>query len=150
MHSLIHTVQPIACVWECACVWERVRLQIGCTRRADRVAQRHKQNTFKTYAKGGSFIWRLFLETFDLVPGVVPPYLRSAVLEDRSSHPPDERPPGCFILPSNCLGQSHPPDERWGAGVETQKNVRGEIGGWGRVPFNEPYAPSLSTIYDGA
>jgi len=41
-------------------------------------------------------------------------------------------------------------DERRGAGVETQKNVRGEIGGWGRVPFNEPYAPSLSTIYDGA
>ena len=38
--------------------------------------------------------------------------------------------------------------ERWGAGVETQKNVRGEIGGWGRVLFNEPYAPSLSTIYD--
>ena len=41
-------------------------------------------------------------------------------------------------------------DERWGAGVETQKNVRGDIGGWGRVPFNETYAPSLSTIYDGA
>ena len=40
--------------------------------------------------------------------------------------------------------------ERWGAGVETQKNLRGEIGGWGRVPFNETYAPSLSTIYDGA
>ena len=40
--------------------------------------------------------------------------------------------------------------ERWGAGVETQKNVRREIGGWGRVPFNEPYTPSLSTIYDGA
>jgi len=40
--------------------------------------------------------------------------------------------------------------ERWGAGVETQKNVRGEIEGWGRVPFNESYAPSLSTIYDGA
>ena len=40
--------------------------------------------------------------------------------------------------------------ERWGAGVETQQNVRGEIGGWGRVPFNEPYAPLLSTIYDGA
>ena len=40
--------------------------------------------------------------------------------------------------------------ERWGAGVETQKNVQGEIGGWGRVPFNEPYAPSLSIIYDGA
>ena len=30
--------------------------------------------------------------------------------------------------------------ERWGAGVETQKNVRGEIGGWGRVPSNEPCA----------
>jgi len=44
------------------------------------------------------------------------------------------------------LGQG----KRWGAGVETQKNVRGEIGGWGRVPFNEPYAPLLSTIYDGA
>ena len=44
----------------------------------------------------------------------------------------------------------HTCDERWGAGVETQKNVRGEIGGWGRVPFNETYAPSLSTIYDGA
>ena len=43
-----------------------------------------------------------------------------------------------------------PLNERWGAGVETQKNVRGEIGGWGRVPFNDPYAPSLSTIYDGA
>ena len=40
--------------------------------------------------------------------------------------------------------------ERWGAGVETQKNVRREVGGWGRGPFNEPYAPSLSTIYDGA
>ena len=40
--------------------------------------------------------------------------------------------------------------ERWGAGVETQKKVRGEVGGWGRVPFNEPYAPLLSTIYDGA
>ena len=40
--------------------------------------------------------------------------------------------------------------ERWGAGVETPKNVRGEIGGWGRVPFNETYAPSLSTIYDAA
>ena len=39
--------------------------------------------------------------------------------------------------------------ERWGTGVETPKNVRGEVGGRGRVPFNEPYAPSLSTIYDG-
>ena len=44
----------------------------------------------------------------------------------------------------------HSNTERWGAGVETQKNVRGEIGGWGRVPFNETYAPSLSTIYDWA
>ena len=43
-----------------------------------------------------------------------------------------------------------PCHERWGAGVETQKNVRGEIEGWGRVPFNEPYAPSWITIYDGA
>ena len=51
----------------------------------------------------------------------------------------------------NRIRKCHPKwDERWGAGVETQKNVRGEIGGWGRVPFNEPYAPSLSTIYDGA
>ena len=41
-------------------------------------------------------------------------------------------------------------EERWGAGVETQKNVQGEIVGRGRVPFNEPYAPSLSTIHDGA
>jgi len=40
--------------------------------------------------------------------------------------------------------------ERWGARVETQKNVLRVFGGWGRVPFNEPYAPSLSTIYDGA
>jgi len=43
-----------------------------------------------------------------------------------------------------------PCEERWGAGVDTQKNVREEIGGWNRVPFNEPYAPSLSTIYDAA
>jgi len=40
--------------------------------------------------------------------------------------------------------------ERWGAGVETQKNVLGVFVGRGRVPLNEPYAPSLSTIYDGA
>ena len=40
--------------------------------------------------------------------------------------------------------------ERWGPGVENQKNVLGEVGGWGRVPLNEPYAPLLSTIYDGA
>jgi len=29
-----------------------------------------------------------------------------------------------------------PVAERWGAGVETQKYVRGDIGGWGRVPFS--------------
>ena len=50
---------------------------------------------------------------------------------------------GLFMCSTTCT-------ERWGAGVETQKNVRGEIGGWGRVPFNETYAPSLSTIHDGA
>ena len=49
-----------------------------------------------------------------------------------------------------CLTLIFTHTERWGAGVETQKYVRGEVGGWGRVPFNEPYAPSLSTIYDGA
>ena len=32
-----------------------------------------------------------------------------------------------------------------GAGVETQKNVLGEVGGWGRVPFNETYA--TTTVY---
>jgi len=45
---------------------------------------------------------------------------------------------------------SHALPRGGGAGVETQKNVRGEIRGWGRVPFNETYDPSLSTIYDGA
>ena len=49
-----------------------------------------------------------------------------------------------------CVCEIQRERERWGAGVETQKNVRGVFGGWGRVPFNEPYAPSLSTIYDGA
>ena len=58
-------------------------------------------------------------------------------------------------VPTGDVTRAHPEaagthEERWGAGVETQKNVRGEFGGWGRVPFNEPYAPSLSTIYDGA
>ena len=55
--------------------------------------------------------------------------------------------------PPLIVMQKHPHlchTERWGAGVETQKNVRGEIEGWGRVPFNEPYAPSLITICDGA
>ena len=37
-----------------------------------------------------------------------------------------------------------------GLGSRPKKNVRGVFGGWGRVPFNEPYAPLLSTIYDGA
>ena len=42
------------------------------------------------------------------------------------------------ILKSQLAPHFH--NERWGAGVETQKNVRGEVGGWGRAPFNEPYA----------
>jgi len=50
----------------------------------------------------------------------------------------------------NVCGDCVCGEERWGAGVKTQKNVRGEIGGWGREPFHENYAPSLSTIYDGA
>jgi len=54
------------------------------------------------------------------------------------------------IYASKSSAPFSPALEWWGAGVETQKNVRGEIGGWGRVPFNEPYAPSLCTIYDGA
>ena len=57
----------------------------------------------------------------------------------------------CSVLQSVALIEIRlTPDERWGAGVETQKSVRGEVGGWGRVPFNETYASSLSTIYDGA
>jgi len=56
-----------------------------------------------------------------------------------------------FVWIHTCTDAYHvTSDERWGAGVETQKNVRGGVGGWGRVPFNEPYAPSLSSIYDGA
>jgi len=69
--------------------------------------------------------------------------------------------PACFITPrtTDSIKKATPPkstkskhgdSERWGAGVETQKNVLRVFGGWGRVPFNEPYAPSLSTIYDGA
>jgi len=58
------------------------------------------------------------------------------------------------LVGANCYetkrAQASSYEERWGAGVETQKYVRGEIEGWGRVPFNETYAPSLSTIYDGA
>ena len=65
----------------------------------------------------------------------------------------------CFYLNSTnriasiyCVDDSHfyLVSRGGGAGVETQKNIRREIGGWGRVPFNETYAPSLSTIYDGA
>ena len=56
----------------------------------------------------------------------------------------------CLVIRMNTEYMNESCLERWGAGVETQKNVRGEIGGWGRVPFNETYAPSLSTIYDGA
>jgi len=54
--------------------------------------------------------------------------------------------PGLLIIPISFRQD----EERWGAGVETQKFVLGDIGGWGRVPSNETYAPSLSTIYDGA
>jgi len=44
----------------------------------------------------------------------------------------------------------HGVDRRGGGlGSRPKKNVLGEIGGWGRVPFNETYAPSLSTTYDG-
>ena len=55
-------------------------------------------------------------------------------------------------VPDSDIWVAHSSDEweRLGAGVETQKNVLRVFGGWGRVPFNEPYAPSLSTIYDGA
>ena len=55
-----------------------------------------------------------------------------------------------LLDPSSYFAEVFYHHERWGAGVETQKNVLGVFGGWGRVPFNEPYAPSLSTIYDGA
>jgi len=54
----------------------------------------------------------------------------------------------CMCICRTLASDAH--EERWGAGVETQKNIREEIGEWGRVPFNEPHAPSLSTIYDGA
>ena len=70
-----------------------------------------------------------------------------SVSASASLPPPRLSSPCLFVSTSHYI--IHYP-ERWGAGVETQKNVRGEIGGWGRVPFNEPYAPSLSTIYDGA
>ena len=44
----------------------------------------------------------------------------------------------CFTFVRMCIHFWRYP-ERWGAGVETQKNVRGEIGGWGRVPFYETF-----------
>ena len=62
----------------------------------------------------------------------------------------DSHVAGAYTLYETAIWLTYTLTERWGAGVETQKNVRGEIGGWGRVPFNETYAPSLSTIYDGA
>ena len=55
-----------------------------------------------------------------------------------------------LLSSSSARVMTHWRGERWGAGVETQKNVQEDFGGWGRVPFNETYAPSLSTIYDGA
>ena len=54
------------------------------------------------------------------------------------------------VFMSMFMCHTYPHAEKWGAGVKTQKMVRGENGEWGRVPFNETYAPSLSTIYDGA
>ena len=44
----------------------------------------------------------------------------------------------CCNVWLNAYRLTHMNCERWGAGVETQKNVRGEAGGWGRVPCNEP------------
>ena len=41
----------------------------------------------------------------------------------------------CTHIHVHCLCFALMGYERWGAGVETQKNVRGEIGGWGRVPL---------------
>ena len=67
-------------------------------------------------------------------------------IQDLSAPPKNRQKTQC----SKHLVSREKVSERWGAGVETPKNVRGEIGGWGRVPFNETYAPSLSTIYDGA
>ena len=72
--------------------------------------------------------------------------LRKMTYKDKTSY--DSMPPCSVLSVSGLVVDSI--TERWGAGVETQKMVRGEIGGWGRVPFNETYAPSLSTIYDGA
>ena len=51
----------------------------------------------------------------------------------------------CVSLSESVMRNIH---ERWGAGVETQKNVRGEIGGWGRVPFNETYSQSCEGTLD--
>ena len=59
-----------------------------------------------------------------------------------------DKSPFDFFFQNSCKKVN--PNERWGAGVETQKNVLGVFGGWGWVPFNETYASSLSTIYDGA
>ena len=40
--------------------------------------------------------------------------------------------------------RSREDEERWGAGVETPKNVRGVFGGWGRVHFfgSRPQPPT--------
>ena len=50
--------------------------------------------------------------------------------------------------PPDWESESFIPSERWGAGVETPKIVRGEIRGWGRVPFNEPYVDLHPFMYD--
>ena len=40
--------------------------------------------------------------------------------------------------------------EMWGAGVQTPKNVRGEIEGWGRVPFNDFPFNGFSIVSEAA
>ena len=56
----------------------------------------------------------------------------------------------CDVFCDNIAPEKREMTRGGGLGSRPKKNVRGEIGGWGRVPFNETYAPSLSTIYDGA
>ena len=99
-----------------------------------------------------NFNFKIIFTNFNLVSGVpgfswnLIPMYHAVLIEN-----PMGRNLVCWqSFCSNLKIPWHPICERWGAGVETQKNVRGEIGGWGRVPFNETYAPSLSTIYDGA
>jgi len=70
--------------------------------------------------------------------------------EQRLSTAECERRSTAEKIPFEKSDNQRTSNERCGAGVETQKNVWREIGGWGPVPYNKTYAPSLSTIYDGA